>query len=80
MVKTPATKPQQQGGNDPAATAIMMESVGGLADSLTLPNRSPNNCVNIRADLVAGSNALLCGQPPQMRLCHLSGKKADANH
>ena len=47
----PATKPQQQGGNDPATTAVMMESVGGLAGFLTLPNKSPNNSVNIRADL-----------------------------
>lgn len=44
----PATKPQQQGGNGPATTAVMMESVGGLAGSLTLPNKSPNNSVNIR--------------------------------
>lgn len=68
----PATKPQQQGGNDPATTAVMMESVGGLAGSLTLPNKSPNNSVNIRADPATRSNTLTHGWPPRMTLGNLS--------
>lgn len=68
----PATKPQQQGGNDPATTAVMMESVGGLAGSLTLPNKSPNNSVNIGADPATRSNALTHGRPPRMTLGNLS--------
>lgn len=68
----PATKPQQQGGNDPATTAVMMESVGGLAGSLTLPNKSPNNSVNIRADPATRSNTLTHGRPPHMTLSNLS--------
>lgn len=68
----PATKPQQQGGNDPVTTAVMMESVGGLAGSLTLPNKSPNNSVNIRADPATRSNTLTHGRPPHMTLGNLS--------
>ena len=68
----PATKPQQQGGNDPATTAVMMESVGGLAGSLTLPNKSPNNSVNIRADPATRSNTLTHGWAPHMTLGNLS--------
>lgn len=75
----PATKPQQQGGNDPATTAVMMESVGGLAGSLTLPNKSPNNSVNIRADLATGSNTLTPGRPPHMALGNLSDRKTVAD-
>lgn len=75
----PATKPQQQGGNDPATTAVMMESVGGLAGSLTLTNKSPNNSVNIRADLATGSNALTHGRPPHMTLGNLSDEKTVAD-
>lgn len=67
----PATKPQQQGGNDPATTAVMMESVGGLAGSLTLPNKSPNNSVNIRADPTTRSNTLTHGRPPHTTLSNL---------
>jgi len=73
-----ATKAQQQGGNDPATTAVMMESVGGgLAGSLTLPNKSPNNSVNIRADPATRSNTLTHGRPPHMT--PRSGKKAVAH-
>lgn len=68
----PATKPQQQGGNDPATMAVMMESAGGLAGSLTLPNKSPNNSVNIRPDPATGSNALTRDQSPHVTLGHLS--------
>lgn len=68
----PATKPQQQGGNDPATTAVMMESVGGLAGFLTLPNKSPNNSVNIRADPSTGSNTLAHDWPPHRILRNLS--------
>lgn len=60
----PATKPRQQGGNDPATTAVMMESVGGLAASLTLSNKSPNNSVNIGADPSTRSNTITHGRPP----------------
>lgn len=68
----PATKPQQQGGNDPATMAVMMESAGGLAGSLTLPNKSPNNSVNIRADPTTRSNTLTHDRPPHMTLSNLS--------
>lgn len=73
----PATKPQQQGGNDPATTAVMMESVGGLAGSLTLPNKSPNNSVNIGADPTTRSNTLTHDRPPHMTLSNPSA--ADGN-
>lgn len=53
----PATKPHQQGGNDPATAAVMMEPVGGLTCSLALPNKSPNNSVYISADPADRSNA-----------------------
>lgn len=60
----PATKPHQQGGNDPATTAVMMEPVGGLTCSLALPNKSPNNSVYISADPADRSNAPIRGLSP----------------
>lgn len=60
----PATKPHQQGGNDPATTAVMMESVGGLTCSLALPNKSPNSSVYISADPANRSNAPIFGLSP----------------
>lgn len=53
----PATKPHQQGGNDPATTVVMIESVGGLTCSLALPNKSPNSSVYISADPANSLNA-----------------------
>lgn len=67
----PATKPHQQGGNDPATTAVMMESVGGLTCSLALPNKSPNSSVYISADPANRSNAPICGLSPHASF-HLS--------
>lgn len=64
----PATKPHQQGGNDPATTAVMMEPVGGLTCSLALPNKSPNNSVYISADPADRSNAPIRGLSPHARL------------
>lgn len=76
----PATKPRQQGGNDPATTAVMMESVGGLAASLTLSNKSPNNSVNIRADPSTRSNTITHGQPPHtLSVSSHLGKKTVAD-
>lgn len=60
--------PQQQGGNDPATTAVMMESVGGFACSLTPPNKSLNNSVYISADPATRSNTLTPGLPPHVTL------------
>lgn len=57
----------------------MMESVGGLAGSLTLPNKSPNNSVNIRADLATGSNTLTHDRPPHQTLGSLLDKKTVAD-
>lgn len=67
----PVTKPHQQGGNDPATTVVMMESVGGLTCSLALPNKSPNSSVYISADPANRSNAPIRGVSPHA-LFHLS--------
>lgn len=66
-----ATKPHQQGGNDPATTAVMMESVGALTCSLALSNKSPNSSVYISADPANRSNAPIRGLSPHASF-HLS--------